>query len=90
LSDTIFCKTHGDSACSFVCSHIRETLDDGAARGFNWSQDEDGEFQATCNHCRSLSDDEWELLAPKEIQLICFGCFKKAALANGIAVEVVH
>jgi len=90
LSDTIHCDVHGDSACSFVCAHILQTLEDGEPRGFNWSQDEDGEFQATCDACRSLSDDEWEVEAPRVIKLICLGCYRRAADVNGVTIEVRH
>ena len=90
MSDLVECSTHGSSVPAFVCVHILETLSDLEPRGFEWSVDEDGEYQASCAHCRSLSEEEWDEQASKVIRLLCFGCFVRAAELNGVQLPGIH
>lgn len=86
MTDKLVCDEHGDSEATFVCTHIIQTLDDAVPRGFNWSLDRDGEYQAACSACRSLSDAEWERVAGEVCTILCLGCFKQAASLNGITI----
>jgi hypothetical protein len=89
VSDLIRCEEHGEQRATFACVHILESLRDGEPRGFLWSFD-DGDHQAVCDACRAIPDAEWEATAGNTIRLICFGCFKRAAAINGVAVEFRH
>ena len=85
MSDPIQCDVHGPSEATFVCEHICASMTDLQARGFNWSR-EDGEYQATCDVCRSTTEEEWAAVSGKVIRMICFGCFQEAAAINGAAL----
>jgi len=82
---TITCGTHGKQEQTYVCCHIIETLKDGEARGFCWNKAGD-EFQAICNACNDLSDEEFAAAEPENINLLCFGCFQDAAAINGVDI----
>jgi len=84
------CATHGEADATIVCCHIAETLTDGVARGFRWSLDQDDEYQATCDECSDLSDDEWLRIEVEVGRVLCFGCFKRAATLNGVQIEKFH
>ena len=84
MTDPIRCDVHGPSEATLVCEHISKSLKDRTARGFNWALDDD-EYQATCDECYALSDDDWDATARDVIQMICLGCFSQAAEINGVA-----
>ncbi len=73
-----------------VCFHIVDTLHDDVARGFRWSLDEDGEYQATCDACSDMADEDWNQVVGEYGRLLCFECFSRAASLNGVTLEVRH
>lgn len=89
MSEMINCGTHGQQPETFICKHILRSLKTGTEVGFYWSV-EDGAYDAVCEKCNDLSDEQWQKRAPELIQVICLGCFKVAAGHNGVEVgEVV-
>ena len=88
MSELIQCDEHGESVATFVCVHVAETLLDRKPRGFLWSIDTDGEYQAVCPTCRETPDEEWETRAKEVGRVLCFGCYKKAATLNGVDISV--
>ena len=87
MSDRVHCDEHGDSATTFVCVHITDSLSDGKPRGFLWSIDDDGEYQAVCPQYRETPDDQWEARAGEVGRILCFGCYQRAAKLNGVDVH---
>ncbi|MEL6371314.1 MAG: hypothetical protein AAFY84_07050 [Pseudomonadota bacterium] len=83
---TIKCGTHGEQETTFVCVHIIETLKDGVPRGFLWNH-VDGDFQAICENCNNLSEEEFYAQEAELIQLLCYGCFRDAAAINGVDID---
>jgi hypothetical protein len=85
MTNNIECQTHGDSAQTFVCSHL---TDGAAALGFN--RDEPSEEEpfpdALCDDCNLIFEthggwnEESEQLV--SIQLICSGCYEVACIRN--------
>jgi len=92
VTTPVQCEEHGDSVATFVCVHISQTLDDTKPRGFLWSVDDDGEYQAMCSDCdalsASVSEEEWERLENElcPIEILCLSCFKRAAKLNQINI----
>ena len=80
------CATHGDSEGTVVCVHVVDTLRDRVARGFLWHRDEDDEFQAVCDSCADMSDEDWERQQVALGRVLCLGCFKNAAKLNGVDI----
>lgn len=87
MSDTIACDSHGDSAQTYVCVHVAQSLSDGVLCGFKWSVDEDDEFQAVCDACDSMDDEEWAAQESDLIRILCFGCYRDAAALHGVTVQ---
>ncbi|MEL7485865.1 MAG: hypothetical protein AAGJ87_01475 [Pseudomonadota bacterium] len=85
MADKIHCGTHGRQETTFVCRHIIETLKDGEPRGFLWNV-ADGDFQAICEACNAMSDEEFAAAEPENINVLCFGCFRDAAEINGVVI----
>ncbi len=84
---SVTCGTHGEQPKTFVCVHIIEALKKGAPSGFWWSRSEDGVWDAVCTDCNNLSQKEFDALGPKNIGVICLGCFEDAAALNEIELE---
>ncbi|HEX3886817.1 MAG TPA: hypothetical protein VHW05_04915 [Phenylobacterium sp.] len=84
MSELVQCEVHGAREATVVCCHVVETLRDGLVRGFRWFVDADGEYEATCDTCSSMSDDEWESVAVELGRVLCFACYTRAAELNGI------
>jgi hypothetical protein len=88
VSEVVVCPEHGDRAATIVCKHVLETLRDGERRGFRWSIDEDGEYQAFCSECDArselLSQSEWDDLAGDIGRVLCLECFRRAATLNAV------
>ena len=81
----IHCGTHGKQEQTYVCRHIVETVEDGQPRGFYWNKSDD-EFQAICEACNNMSDEEFHAAEPENIRVLCFGCFQDAAALNGVDI----
>ncbi|MEM7651069.1 MAG: hypothetical protein AAF204_03175 [Pseudomonadota bacterium] len=87
MTNLIECSVHGESESTYVCCHLKKTLDDKTLRGFNMMRDEDGEVQAFCNKCWNASDEEWDALNASGPRLLCFGCLMKIADMNNIQID---
>ena len=81
---TIPCATHGKQPETFVCVHILEGVKSGTPTGFWWSVTQDGVWDAVCTECNNLSQEEFEALGPKNIAVVCLGCFEDAAALNEV------
>ncbi len=87
-AETIDCEDHGKQKAAYVCQHIVMTLDDGQARGFVWTRDEDGAINAYCDACDAALEKnggEWtpELEAASDMGMLCEMCTAQAARING-------
>ncbi|MEM8935575.1 MAG: hypothetical protein AAGC77_04130 [Pseudomonadota bacterium] len=87
MTATITCPAHGSQPETFVCVHIIEGMEAGEARGFWYSKNPDGVYDAVCGACDALSQDDFDALGPENIKVICFGCFKEAAALNDIDIK---
>ena len=87
MVETVKCGTHGEQPITFVCVHIIESVKSGEPCGFWWSRSEDGIWDSVCSACNDLSQDAFEALGPKNIQIVCLGCFEDAAILNDIELE---
>lgn len=87
MSRQVTCDAHGETEATIVCAHIIDTLNDEKPRGFLWSLDEDNEYQAVCTDCHNMPRDEWSERATELGRILCFGCYKKAAMLNGVDIE---
>jgi len=81
---SVTCGTHGKQPQTFVCVHIIEALRQGAPNGFWWSRAEDGIWDAVCNDCNNLSQEEFDKLGADNIGIVCLGCFEDAAALNEV------
>jgi hypothetical protein len=84
VSVLISCDEHGEDEATYVCSHIAKTLKDKKPRGFLDLIDEHGEHSAICTACNTIPFKRWQKTGPKNMKVICWGCYKRAALVNGI------
>ena len=87
MSERVTCEEHGENLATIVCVHIIDTLRDRKPRGFLWSVEDEDDYSAVCQACRNMPDDEWSRLAVELGRVVCFGCFKKAAILNGVKVS---
>jgi hypothetical protein len=90
LSDPIVCDVHGESVATIVCVHILDTLQDDAPRGFWWAVDDEGEYDAICEECNNMSDEEWAASSTENCCVLCFECYARAAKLNGIEMVRKH
>ncbi|WP_084418641.1 hypothetical protein [Henriciella litoralis] len=81
------CSSHGESEATFVCVHLVESISLKAAVGFNWLQDEEGNFQAFCDACWNSEDEEWAAISDEVCRILCLGCLKDAAKINGVKFD---
>ncbi len=84
----ITCATHGRSKQTAVCVHVAQSLADGVARGFYFTDEEDDEPQAWCEACERrfvAAGSVWtpEVLAYVDAQALCLHCFRDARALNG-------
>jgi formylmethanofuran dehydrogenase subunit E len=86
MSQMLECGTHGKQPATYVCKHIVESLQSGREVGFYWSL-ENGEYDAICEACNDLSENQWEKQQADLGRLLCLGCFKDAAALNGTEFE---
>lgn len=84
---SVTCGTHGKQPQTFVCTHIIEALKEGEPSGFWWSRSEEGVWDAICNDCNNLSQEDFDALGPDNIGIICLGCFEDAAILNEIELD---
>lgn len=87
MSKLIECSVHGMSESAYVCQHLKTTLEDGQARGFNMMRDDENEVQAFCDTCWNADDDEWDELNADGPRLLCFGCLMKVAKINNTVID---
>jgi hypothetical protein len=85
VSTLLVCDIHGNNVATIVCSHILDTLSDKQKRGFRWHLDEEGEYQAVCDDCEGMSEEQWKIESDKVGRVLCYECFKNAAALNGIS-----
>jgi hypothetical protein len=90
MSEYCECDVHGPSVATIVCRHVVDTLQDGSPRGFDWHVDEDGDYQAVCQTCLDMDADEWDCHEGQLGRVLCFECFRKAALMNGVQIPSAH
>ena len=84
------CATHGQARLALVCQHLVATFEDGVPRGAFWCRDEDGCINAYCRECSERLDaagGEWvdEVVEHLDLKIICEGCFRRIASANGFS-----
>lgn len=88
MTDYLQCGTHGKQPETAVCKHIAKAMKTGKEVGFYWSV-ENQEYEAVCEKCNKLSDEQWVSQQNDLIRLLCLGCFKVAASHHGIEIEEV-
>ncbi len=86
MSEYLNCGTHGKQPATFVCCHISKSMKTGNAVGFYWSKT-DGDYDAICEECNELSDQQWDAQKADLVNLLCLGCFKVAANLNDVKIE---
>jgi len=90
VTNLISCNEHGESAQTFVCSHIIASLKDGQPRGFVYTtldpNDEPNAYCSACEEMLNASGGEWteELEKKAGVKLLCYECFLRAARLNGV------
>ena len=84
---SVTCGTHGEQPQTFVCRHIIEALKKGESTGFWWSRSEEGVWDAICNECNNLSQEDFDRLGSDNIGVICLGCFEDAATLNEVELD---
>ncbi len=90
MSETVHCDDHGATPATIVCAHVVQTLNDGHPRGFVWSLDDEGDYQAVCSSCSEMAGDEWADRAVALGRVLCLECFFRAAALNGVPKPGVH
>jgi len=88
LTDTVQCDRHGEQDWAAVCEHIMATLQDRKPRGFCWTLDDDGHYQALCSSCEAMDDAAWERVRGQVHRIICIGCYREAASINDVVVTI--
>jgi hypothetical protein len=86
---TVECEGHGTQPTALACVHLVEAKYGDTELGFNWSAD-DGSFVANCDECELECDDDGffpDELVEETFVVICQGCLKEMAQANGITME---
>lgn len=86
---SIECDVHGEREATSICTHILDTLGDGIARGFGWCFFDD-HYQAACDGCHAMSDEEWDEARAELIRVVCIQCFARAAAINGVELGTLH
>ncbi len=84
----ITCATHGRSKRTIVCRHIVESLADGQARGFFFTDEEEDEPQAWCEDCEAryvAAGETWtdQVLEYVDPQVLCLHCYRQVKELNG-------
>lgn len=88
MTNYLSCGTHGKQPETAVCKHIVKAMKTGKEVGFYWSV-ENQEYDAVCEKCNKLSDEQWLSQQNDLIRLLCLGCFKVAAGHHGIEIGEV-
>jgi hypothetical protein len=89
VNGEIYCDQHGKSASASVCRHVVGSLQSGGRSGFNWAYHDDL-FQAVCDGCKNMSDQDWEGQKDDLHVVICLDCYREAANLHGITSEMLE
>lgn len=85
MPDTIQCTVHGETAKSYVCTHLK---DETTGRGFNRDEpsDQNPFPDAWCDDCEVIraAHDGWDEVPEGlcKIVLLCSGCYERSRIRN--------